>query len=336
MNVIKGTGLSTVVSITTAFAALLTVAGAVLWTASSAQADLPAGFRYGAVPWPSATIVMVQGQDLVSTQASPYRMPLHSAIRFTFIGKAHSGCDIGELSDPAVSRTCDAASATTGVVASLFGNQLSLDTAGNTGGTRAVFSADNTGTTTITFTASGGGDWAGTTYRFDVEVYEPTVKTHDLDMPETVSMREGETRHVAVNWTGPAADLSALEEDDVVVLPAAIAAVTGNDSIRVVLQGDPGSRSVRIEALEDANQADETGEYQLYFGGAKARWNGKYVHTLTVNVTDNDEGPQGAAAPPALTVSLSNNPGPSQRHRHLHLRYTLQRGNAGGLPDPEA
>lgn len=304
-----------IIPVAVAFAALLAVVGAVLLTVGGAQADPPSGFRYGAVTWPSANIIMVQGQELTSSQTSPYRMPLHGTITFTFTGKAHSGCDTGDLSDASVARTCDAASTTTGVAASLSGNQLSLDTAGDTGGNRAVFSAENVGTATITFTASGGGDWAGTTYRFDVEVYEPTVKAHHLDMPASVSMQEGETQFVAINWTGGAADQSSLQQDGVVALPAAIAAVNGNDGIRVALEGAPGSRSVRIDALEDADSADETGEYQLYFGGARALWNGKYVRTLTVNVTDNDEAAQGTQgtqaegqSTPPLTVSLSNNP----------------------------
>ena len=200
----------------------------------------------------------------MGSQAQPYRVPLHSTVRFRLAGQAHAGCDAGDAP--------------------------------------AVRPADQVGTTTITLTASAGGDWAGTTTRFDVEVSEPTVRAHDLDIPATVSMQEGEKRYVSVNWTGAAADQSNLQEDGVVELPAAIAAVNGNDGIRVALQGDPGSGQVRIDAPEDADSVDETGEYQLYFGGARARWNGKYVRTLTVNVTDNDAalaaGASGQSSPP--------------------------------------
>ncbi|MDE2787338.1 MAG: hypothetical protein OXL37_11840 [Chloroflexota bacterium] len=187
-------------------------------------------------------------------------------------------------------------------------NNLSLETAGNTSGTRAVFRAENVGTTTITFTASASGDWANTTLKFDVQVYEPTVKTTDLNMPASVSMQEGETRYVAVDWIGAADNTAPLQNNNgVVVLPAAVGVVSANDSIRVTLQGTPGNRLLKIDALEDSDYDAETGEYQMYFGGVRARWNGKYLQTLTVNVTDNDDEPP-TPTPTDTPTPSTNNP----------------------------
>ena len=290
-------------AITVALAALAAVAGALLWTGGDAQAnDPPDGFRYGAVTWASSTVALVQGHQLTGADGvaanagSPYRVPLHSQYSVTIRGRVDGpNCSI---TDGVVSGTCPSAPTTTAVVASLSNNVLRLHSAGNTDGTSAIFSAENVGTTTVTFTAAAGGDWADSTLKFDVQVYEPIVRDTDLNMPASVDMNEGETQYIAVNWIGDAANFSPITNSNGrVVLPAAVGVVQANDAIRVTLQGTPGNRLVKIDALEDADFDDETGEYQLYFGGARARWNGKYSikgdpnrdKTLTVNVTDNDD-----------------------------------------------
>ena len=98
-------------AISATLAVLAAIAGALLWTGGGAQAEPPEGFRYADIT-KSATLLMVEGQDIVALQRSgwsdPGRVPLHGKIEFYIVGKS-TGTECGNnpnYADPDASSDC--------------------------------------------------------------------------------------------------------------------------------------------------------------------------------------------------------------------------------------
>ena len=296
---IKNTKLTRIISIATVLVALASIAGAALWTTGDTlpvQAqDLPDGFEYGRrTTFPSVTLI--EGNI---TQTASKRIPLNAILQLRVNGQTTAGN----------------ASVTHATISAVLSNDnLTLrpgidplqpanrNLTGTTDGVdHVLFLGAKLGTTTVTLTPVSGSpdNWNDTSLALTVEVYEPTVKTEDLNMPAAVTLNEGDTRNIPIDWTREAAGL--LERDDVTI-NAAIAETgsASNSSISVRLVGTRGNGSVRVTANADADSDDETATYQLYFASNRARLNGKYEQTLTISVTDTTAPPtviEGTATP---------------------------------------
>ena len=314
MIFIKNTKLTRIISIATVLAALAAIAGAALWTAGDTpqvQAqDLPDGFEYGRrTTFPSVT--MIEGN---STQTASKRVPLNSIMQLRIDGQTTGG------DSPAEKATISAALSNDNITLRLGIDPLQPANRNLTGTTdgrdHILFLANKLGTTTVTMTPVTGSpsNWDNTSMTLTVDVYEPTVKEGHLNMPATVTLNEGDTHNIPIAWDS---DALRLLEDDEVTINAAIAEVgDANPGISVRLVGTRGNGSVRVTASADTDADDETATYQLYFGSNRARLNGKYEQTLTINVTDTTVLPTATPTPQGPAPTATPTPVPKAHRRH--------------------
>ena len=303
MNRITGIKLNRNASIATVLTLLLlAVAGVLLWAASVAdpvQAEPPDGFEYGnRTVFPNVT--MIEGN---STQTATRRVPLHATLQLEINGQTAAGNASVTHATISASLSNDNLSLKRGIDPS---NRPNTNLTGTTDGVdHILFLAEKLGTTTVTLTPVGGSppNWANTSMTVTVEVYEPTVKTEDLNMPATVTLNEGDRRDIPIDWVGSAESL--VLRDDVTMFAAIAPVGASNPDISVQLTGTKGNGYVRITANADADTDDETAEYQLYFASNRARPNGKYEQTLTVIVNDTTVPPTATPVPegPAPTAT---------------------------------
>ena len=303
MNRIKNMKLARIISVAAVLAALAVIAGAALWTARDTfpvQAqDLPDDFQYGhRTTFPRVTLI--EGN---SSQTATRRVPLHSSMQLRIDGQTAAGNASVTHATISASVSNDNIEIRRGVDPNSPGNR---NLTGTTDGVdHIIFRGLKLGTTTVTLMPVSGSpaNWNDTSMTLTVEVYEPTVKTEDLGMPATVTLNEGDTRNVAIDWVGSAESL--VLRDDVTMFAAIAPVGESNDGISVRLVGTKGNGSVRITANADADADDETAVYQLYFASNRARPNGKYEQTLTISVADTTVLPTATPTPegPAPTAT---------------------------------